>query len=156
MLKYLLLEPLEEVLLDLIIGLISSSTSSDASLAASLKCLIIFLSSAVASALLQEHKRVTKIFDKILISSLPFSGLRDASSLILCWISGPTLLTPPLVMIPLRVWGWSGGFPSGGAWGWVWRGLGTGSGDASLESSVSSVSQALLIKTFPNIIKKER
>ena len=76
---YLLLEPLEEVLLDLTIGLISSSTSSAASVAASLKCLIIFFSSAVASALLQEHRRVTNIFERILISSLPFLGLSDAN-----------------------------------------------------------------------------
>ena len=73
------MEPLEEVLLDLTIGLISSSNSSAASVAASLKCLIIFLSSAVASALLQEHRRVTNIFERILISSLPFSGLSDAN-----------------------------------------------------------------------------
>ena len=76
---YLLLEPLEEVLLDLTIGLISSSNSSAASVAASLKCLIIFLSSAVASALLQEHRRVTNILERMLISSLPFSGLSDAN-----------------------------------------------------------------------------
>ena len=73
------MEPLEEVLLDLTIGLISSSNSSAASVAASLKCLIIFLSSAVASALLQEHRRVTNIFESMLISSLPFSGLSEAN-----------------------------------------------------------------------------
>ena len=88
------MEPLEEVLLDLTIGLISSSNSSAASVAASLKCLIIFLSSAVASALLQEHRRVTNIFERMLISSLPFSGLSDANCNYKC---NQTFYTPRML-----------------------------------------------------------
>ena len=51
--------------------LMSSPTSSVASLAASLNCLITLLSSPDAAADLHEHSSVTKILDKIPISSFP-------------------------------------------------------------------------------------
>ena len=50
---------------------ISSPTSSVASLAASLNCLITLLSSPEAAADLHEQRSVTRILDKIPISSLP-------------------------------------------------------------------------------------